>query len=76
MSQIEGYDHFFILVVAIPLTAENGIVSSWWINLSYLFEALGELFIGPIGLAMVSIVSPQEDGWFFYGSVGFKLSIC
>ncbi|MED7819556.1 MULTISPECIES: POT-type proton-dependent oligopeptide transporter [unclassified Francisella] len=49
---------FFILVIAIPLTSHNGIILSWWINLSYLFEALGELFIGPIGLAMVSIVSP------------------
>jgi POT family proton-dependent oligopeptide transporter len=58
---------FFILVVAIPLTAKNGIISSWWINLSYLFEALGELFIGPIGLAMVSIVSPKRMVGFFMG---------
>ncbi|WP_150465573.1 peptide MFS transporter [Francisella sp. SYW-2] len=58
---------FFILVVAIPLTAENGVISSWWISLSYLFEALGELFIGPIGLAMVSVVSPKRMIGFFMG---------
>jgi POT family proton-dependent oligopeptide transporter len=58
---------FLILVIAIPLTAKNGIISSWWINLSYLLQASGELFIGPIGLAMVSIVSPKKMIGFFMG---------
>lgn len=58
---------FLLLVVAILLTAKNGFISSWWINVSYLLQALGELFIGPIGLAMISVVAPKRMVGFFMG---------
>lgn len=58
---------FLLLVLAILLTSKDGFISSWWINLSYLLQALGELFIGPIGLAMISVVAPKRMIGFFMG---------
>ncbi|MFC4892921.1 peptide MFS transporter [Pseudofrancisella aestuarii] len=58
---------FLVLVLAISLTAKEGFISSWWINLSYMLQAAGELFIGPIGLAMVSAVAPKKMVGFFMG---------
>jgi proton-dependent oligopeptide transporter, POT family len=57
------------LFVAIPtwLSINNQPIAMSWINVSYVVMALGELFIGPIGLAMVSERAPREFMGFFMG---------
>jgi POT family proton-dependent oligopeptide transporter len=50
-------------------------VSSWWLVVSYLFQALGELLVSALGVAMVAeLVSPKIMGfvmgvWFLTSSV-------
>lgn len=36
------------------------VVSSGWVVSSYFFQALGELFLSPVGLAMITILSPHK----------------
>ena len=41
----------------------TGNISSWWIVLSYFFQTVGELFVGPIGFSMVGeLVPPRLEG--------------
>jgi POT family proton-dependent oligopeptide transporter len=51
---------FTILSLAIKLTGEHGKISMWWLNSSYVLQAGGELFIGPIGLAMLTKLTPKR----------------
>lgn len=39
---------------------ENGLASPWWLILSYFLQTIGELLISPIGLAMVTRLSPRH----------------
>lgn len=45
--------------------------SLWWIIASYGFQTLGELFLSPIGLAMITVLAPEKlrgmmmGVWFF-----------
>lgn len=54
--------------------------SAWWLIGSYAVITVGELFLSPIGLSLVSKVSPQRitslmmGGWFLATSIGNKLS--
>ncbi len=54
--------------------------SAWWLIGSYAVVTIGELFLSPIGLSLVSKVSPQRitslmmGGWFLATSIGNKLS--
>lgn len=45
---------FLLLGGALQLPDSGGKISMWWINGAYFLQAASELFIGPIGLAMVS----------------------
>jgi proton-dependent oligopeptide transporter, POT family len=51
---------FLILAVGIGATGSHGLLSSWWIVLSYLLQTLGELCVGPIGFAMVGELVPAR----------------
>lgn len=42
----------------------HGMVSSWWLILSYLFQSLGELLVSALGVAMVAeLVAPKIMGF-------------
>jgi len=54
--------------------------SSWWLIMSYCVITIGELCLSPMGLSLVSKLSPPRltalmmGGWFLSTSVGNKLS--
>jgi POT family proton-dependent oligopeptide transporter len=54
--------------------------SAWWLFLSYGVITIGELFLSPMGLSMVSKLSPTRltalmmGGWMLATSVGNKIS--
>ena len=60
------------------MTADKA--SAWWLIGSYAVITVGELFLSPIGLSLVSKVSPVRitslmmGGWFLATSIGNKLS--
>lgn len=37
-----------------------GLISAWWIPISYLFITLGEMFLSPIGLSAVTVLAPKQ----------------
>ena len=55
-------------------------VSIWWLISSYGVITIGELFLSPMGLSLVSKLSPPKitalmmGGWFLSTSIGNKLS--
>jgi POT family proton-dependent oligopeptide transporter len=71
----------FVMVVAIYAN-DNGMIkaSSWWFISSYVVITIGELFLSPMGLSLVSKLSPPRltslmmGGWFLSTSIGNKLS--
>ena len=71
----------FIIVGAIYAN-NNGIdkASPWWFISSYAVITIGELFLSPMGLSLVSKLSPPRltslmmGGWFLATSIGNKLS--
>lgn len=66
---------FLILFFARYFYTGNGMVSSWWLIISYLFQSLGELLVSALGVAMVAeLVPPRIAGfvmgmWFLTSSV-------
>lgn len=54
--------------------------SSWWLTATYGVVTIGELFLSPMGLSLVSKLSPPRitalmmGGWFLATSIGNKLS--
>jgi POT family proton-dependent oligopeptide transporter len=69
-------------MVAAVYTCSNGDVkaSSWWLISSYGIITIGELFLSPMGLSLVSKLSPPRltalmmGGWSLATSIGNKLS--
>ena len=55
-------------------------VSVWWLVANYGIITIGELFLSPMGLSIVSKLSPKNitalmmGGWFLATSIGNKLS--
>ena len=70
---------FCLLVPASALTAE-GKVSPLWLVGVYFFDVVGELCLSPVGLSMVTKLSPAKFAgvmmglWFFATSLGNKLA--
>jgi POT family proton-dependent oligopeptide transporter len=69
-------------MVAAVYACNNGMSKSspmWFIS-SYAVITIGELFLSPMGLSLVSKLSPQRltalmmGGWFLATSIGNKLS--
>ena len=55
-------------IVALPaLLSTSQIMNMLWINLSYGVMGFAELFIGPVGLAMVSTLAPKKFTGYFMG---------
>ncbi len=71
-----------LIMIAAVYAGQNGTekVSVWWLIASYGVITLGELFLSPMGLSIVSKLSPPHitslmmGGWFVSTSMGNKLS--
>jgi POT family proton-dependent oligopeptide transporter len=71
-----------LVMVAAVKAGENGAekVSAWWLIGCYGVITIGELFLSPMGLSLVSKLSPPRitalmmGGWFLSTSIGNKLS--
>jgi len=71
-----------LVMVAAVKAGENGAekVSVWWLIGCYGVITIGELFLSPMGLSLVSKLSPPRitalmmGGWFLSTSIGNKLS--
>jgi proton-dependent oligopeptide transporter, POT family len=70
-----------VMVWAVKI-CDNGEIkaSSWWLIAAYGVITIGELMLSPMGLSLVSKVSPKRltalmmGGWFLSTSIGNKLS--
>tara|TARA_B100000989_G_scaffold289271_1_gene260879 strand:+ start:124 stop:1572 length:1449 start_codon:yes stop_codon:yes gene_type:complete len=62
---------FIFLSLGGQCCGSDGIVSPWWLVGSYFLQTVGELLISPIGLSMVTVLSPPKlvgmmmGVWFF-----------
>ena len=71
---------FVILGVGAAWFGHGGIISGWWLVLSYLSQTLGELVLSPIGLSMITVLSPKESVgtmmgvWFLTLAVAYAVS--
>lgn len=71
-----------LVMVAAVKAGANGTekVSVWWLVANYGIITIGELFLSPMGLSVVSKLSPVNitslmmGGWFLSTSIGNKLS--
>ena len=71
-----------LVMVAAVHIGNNGTekVSVWWLVANYGIITIGELFLSPMGLSVVSKLSPKNitalmmGGWFLSTSIGNKLS--
>ena len=71
-----------LVMVAAVHIGGNGAekVSVWWLVANYGIITIGELFLSPMGLSIVSKLSPKNitalmmGGWFLSTSIGNKLS--
>jgi POT family proton-dependent oligopeptide transporter len=71
-----------LVMVAAVKIGDNGAekVSVWWLIANYGIITIGELFLSPMGLSVVSKLSPTNitslmmGGWFLSTSIGNKLS--
>ncbi len=71
-----------LVMIAAVKAGNNGAekVSVWWLIGSYGVVTIGELFLSPMGLSLVSKLSPVRNtslmmgGWFLSTSIGNKLS--
>jgi proton-dependent oligopeptide transporter, POT family len=68
-----------LLVPASALTA-SGKISPLWLVAVYFFDVVGEMLVSPVGLSMVTRLSPPQivglmmGAWFFATSIGNKLA--
>lgn len=58
---------FLLLYFARFFATETGMVSSWWLVASYLFQSLGELLVSALGVAMVAELVPAHIAGFVMG---------
>lgn len=71
-----------LVMVGAVYSCHNGAekASAWWFIGSYAVVTIGELFLSPMGLSLVSKLSPARitalmmGGWFLSTSIGNKLS--
>jgi POT family proton-dependent oligopeptide transporter len=72
---------FYIMYFAARNGGDYGKVSPWWLIGAYAVIALGELMLSPMGLSLVSKVSPSRTrglmmgGWFVATAIGSKLTV-
>lgn len=59
---------FLSLYISTYFADSQGIVSSWWMVVSYFFQSAGELLVSGLGLAMVARLVPQRIMGFLMGA--------
>lgn len=70
---------FFLLGWGGNYFGEGGEASPWWLIFSYFLQTIGELLLSPIGLAMVTTLSPRHlvgmmmGVWFLTQSAAFAI---
>lgn len=70
---------FFVLGAGVLLFHQQGQASPWWLIFSYFIQTCGELLLSPIGLAMVTRLSPKHligmmmGVWFLTQSAAFAI---
>lgn len=70
---------FFALGLGVTYFHSDGMASPWWLILSYFLQTIGELLISPIGLAMVTRLSPKHltgmmmGVWFLTSAAAFAI---
>lgn len=58
---------FLMLFFSRYFYTEQGMVSSWWLIISYLLQSLGELLVSALGVAMVAELVPAQIAGFVMG---------
>ncbi len=58
---------FLMLYFSRYFCTDNGMVSSWWLIFSYLFQSVGELLVSALGVAMVAELVPAHIAGFVMG---------
>jgi len=70
---------FWVLAAAAGFATTEGIVPIWFLILGYFFHTTGELCLSPVGLSMITKLSPAKmvglimGFWFLSSSVGHKI---
>lgn len=70
---------FFALGIGGQYFSSMGETSPWWLIMSYFLQTIGELFLSPIGLAMITTLSPKHlvgmmmGVWFLTQSAAFAI---
>ncbi len=70
---------FFFLGLGGVYFGENGETSSYWLMGSYLLQTIGELLLSPIGLSMITTLSPRHlvgmmmGVWFLTQAAAFAI---
>ncbi len=71
---------FVILPLAIQFDDAAGKINLWWVVVSYFLQTMGELFISPVGLSMITKLSPKKmmglmmGVWFFASALANALA--
>ncbi len=59
-----------------------GSLPPWWLISTYFLQTIGELFLSPVGLAMITVLSPPRlvglmmGAWFLSQSAAFTIAGC
>jgi POT family proton-dependent oligopeptide transporter len=70
---------YLLLAFGANYFAVDGLTSPWWLCSSYFLQTVGELLISPIGLAMITVLSPKHltgmmmGVWFFSQAASFAI---
>ncbi len=70
---------FLILPVIIHFFTQQGMIPAEWLAFSYLLQTIGELLLSPVGLAMITLLTPKHlvglmmGVWFFAQAASFAL---
>ena len=51
---------FILFPLPILMKSSAGQINLWWIVLSYFVQSIGELFLSPVGLSMITELSPKQ----------------
>ncbi len=70
---------FLVMIFAANIVVSGGAetrVAPWWLVASYFFQTVGELFLSPVGLASMTVLSPKRyvgqmmGIWFMASALG------
>lgn len=70
---------FLLLAAGANYFSHAGLISPWWLVMSYFLQTIGELLLSPIGLAMITVLSPRHlvgmmmGVWFLSQAAAFAI---